>query len=86
MIDIIISMLLSSLMSVFIPLWVVQTNNNIKNNNNDYVMMYLWNCDVITPWILWFIAPLNIKVLLQVTHLEFKAHYHNRLIKVTINI
>lgn len=40
MIDIIISMLLSSLMSVFIPLWVVQTNNNIKNNNNDYVMMY----------------------------------------------
>lgn len=33
-------MLLSSLMSVFIPLWVVQTNNNIKNNNNDYVMMY----------------------------------------------
>lgn len=41
MIDIIISMFLSSLMSVFIPLWVVQTNNNIKNNNNDYVMMYL---------------------------------------------
>lgn len=40
MIDIIISMFLSSLMSVFIPLWVVQTNNNIKNNNNDYVMMY----------------------------------------------
>lgn len=33
-------MFLSSLMSVFIPLKFVITNNHIKNNNHDYVMMY----------------------------------------------